>query len=310
MPKSGRIDITDFDDDGLNEILVETQALDAYFAPRIGGAMFELDLKQKGYNLLDTLTRREEGYHRKLSQVHDKSQDEGQSIHERIEAKEKGLEKYLIYDWHRRVSFVDHIMPHQVDLGSFSQNKYHELGDFILEPYKFDTKKGSGKLSIVFTRDGNLYYPRGTYNLTLNKIIEINAREPMIDAKYVLKNKSGSELSFVLGIEFNWSMLAGDSADRYYYIESKELQNNRCNSKGETGNVKEFGLKDEYHKLDINMQLSQACRLWRFPIETVSLSEYGFERVYQSSVTCLCFDIKLAPGDSKEIGLKINFKDI
>jgi hypothetical protein len=125
-----------------------------------------------------------------------------------------------------------------------------------------------------------------------------------------LENKSTAELSFVLGIEFNWAMLAGDSPDRYYYVEGKTLENNRCNSLGETGNVKVFGLKDEYHKLDIRFEAGQLCRLWRLPIETVSLSEYGFERVYQSSLTCPCFDIKLAPGESKEIKLKIEFRDL
>jgi alpha-amylase/alpha-mannosidase (GH57 family) len=161
LPKSGHIDITDFDDDGHNEILADTQLINAYFAPRYGGAMFELDLKHKGYNLLDTMTRREEGYHKKLTQVHDKNANEGQSIHDRVEVKEAGLEKYLIYDWHRRVSFVDHILPHQADIESFRRNQYHELGDFILEPFRIDTKKSSAKHTLIFTRDGHIYHPRG-----------------------------------------------------------------------------------------------------------------------------------------------------
>jgi alpha-amylase len=36
--------------------------------------------------------------------------------------------------------------------------------------------------------------------------------------------------------------------------------------------------------LDIQLGWSQTGTLWRFPLETVSRSESGFERVYQSSV--------------------------
>ena len=310
IPKGGKIDITDFDDDGQNEVLAITKAVNAYFMPRYGGAMFELDLKHKGCNLLDTMTRREEGYHTKLTAVHKKSQNEGQSIHDRVESKEEGLEKYLIYDWYRRLSFIDHVLPHQADIESFSSNKYNELGDFILEPYEFETKKSTPKLSVVLKRNGNIYYPRGKAKLTLTKAIDVFTKEPIVEAIYKLENPGQTELSFVLGIEFNWGMLAGDAPDRYYYIPGRKLDNNRCNSRGESGNIREFGLKDEYHRLDINIVLTESCRLWRFPIETVSLSEYGFERVYQSSVTCLCFDIKLPPGQGRELGIKINFRDI
>ena len=156
LPKNGKIDITDFDDDGQNEVLAETKLLNAYFSPRNGGSMFELDIKDRGFNLLDTISRREEGYHKKLTEIRDESENEGQSIHDRVEVKEEGLEKYLIYDWHRRLSFVDHIIPHQANLENFIKNEYHELGDFILEPFAVETKKSSSNLKLIFKRDGHI----------------------------------------------------------------------------------------------------------------------------------------------------------
>jgi len=310
LPKNGKIEITDFDDDGQNEVLAETKSLNVYFSPRYGGSMFELDIKDRGFNLLDTITRRQEGYHKKLTEVRAESDNEGLSIHDRVEVKEEGLEKYLIYDWHRRLSFVDHIIPHQARLENFIKNDYHELGDFILEPFEVETKKSSANLQLAFSRDGHIYHPRGIFDLQITKTFDIPTQTPAIKASYKLENNSNSELSFVLGIELNWAVLAGDAPDRYYYIDKKKLENSRANSIGETNGVMVFGLKDEYHKLDININLSEPCRLWRYPIETVSLSEYGFERVYQSSLTCPCFDIKLVPGAVKELGLKIDFLDL
>jgi len=310
LPKTGKLELTDFDDDGQTEILAQTSHLNAYFSPRHGGSMFELDLKNKGFNLLDSLSRRKEGYHKKLYELKNQSAAEGASIHDRIETKEEGLEKYLVYDWYRRVSFVDHMMPFGTEFEQFAANKYHEVGDFIIEPFEYTTKKSNTKLSIEFSRKGHINYPDRTADLTVGKNIDIMLKQPVIEANYTLENRSDFELGFIFGVEFNWSMLAGDSPDRYYYINNHNLKNNRMISRGETPDVDTFGLKDDYHKLDININLSEPCHLWRFPIETVSLSEYGFERVYQSSVTCPCFEVKLAPKGSRKLKFMIRFRDI
>lgn len=309
-PKTGRVKLTDFDDDGRDEILVETPHLNAYFSPRHGGSMFELDLKDKGFNLLDTITRRKEGYHKKLYELKNQPASSGKTIHDRIEAKEEGLEKYLIYDWHRRLSFVDHVMPVGTGLEQFASNKYQESGDFIVEPFEYRTKKTQSKLSVIFSRKGRILVNDVAHNLFIIKTINVSPKQPSIEALYTLENRSDSGLEFVFGVEYNWSMLAGDAPDRYYHIDNLDLENNKLNSRGETPDLNAFGLKDEYHKLDINVKLSEPCCLWRFPIETVSLSEYGFERVYQSSLTCPCFHIKLAPGERHELKFSIEFLDL
>ena len=310
LPEGGKLELIDFDDDGQNEIIAETSELNAYFSPRYGGSMFELDLKKKGYNLLDTMTRRREGYHKKLSELSDSSSGEGQSIHDRIEVKEKGLEKYLIYDWYRRASFIDHVMPSQMTFDRFAGNDYNEPGDFIIEPFEYKTKKTASKLGIELSRKGYIYYPDRKFSLTVKKNIDILLKQPSIEAAYTLENRSDAAVDFLFGVEFNWAMLAGDSPDRYYYVDNHNLDDARMVSQGEIPDVSGFGLKDEYHKLDISFKLSEPCRFWRMPIETVSLSESGFERVYQSSMTCLCFNIRLAPDETRHFKIVIRFREI
>ena len=182
--------------------------------------------------------------------------------------------------------------------------------DFIIEPFEYKTNKSTAKLSIEFSRKGHIYFPDRTAELTVRKNIDIMSKQPAIEANYTLENHSDFELGFVFGVEFNWSMLAGDAPDRYYYINNHDLKNNRMVSRGETPDVDIFGLKDDYHKLDISFRLSEPCRLWRFPIETVSMSEYGFERVYQSSVTCPCFEMKIPAGESHQLKFVIRFLDM
>jgi len=45
-----------------------------------------------------------------------------------------------------------------------------------------------------------------------------------------------------------------------------------------------IGLRDEWLGVDVRIETNKTATFWRFPIETISLSEEGFERVFQSSV--------------------------
>ena len=49
---------------------------------------------------------------------------------------------------------------------------------------------------------------------------------------------------------------------------------------------------------------------WRFPLETVSNSESGFERTYQGSVIAPRFPVRLAPGESVEVELSLACRDL
>lgn len=47
--------------------------------------------------------------------------------------------------------------------------------------------------------------------------------------------------------------------------------------------------------------------LWRFPIETVSQSESGFERIYQASSLLLHWALRLQPGQDWPVRLLVGF---
>ncbi|MFA6549456.1 MAG: alpha-amylase/4-alpha-glucanotransferase domain-containing protein [Candidatus Margulisiibacteriota bacterium] len=50
--------VTDFDKDGNDEVILSNNLLNLYFSPTCGGAMFEMDYKPAGINLLNTFVRR------------------------------------------------------------------------------------------------------------------------------------------------------------------------------------------------------------------------------------------------------------
>ncbi|MEO8168075.1 MAG: alpha-amylase/4-alpha-glucanotransferase domain-containing protein, partial [bacterium] len=152
-----RVEESDFDCDGSREILVESDEMNLYFKPAVGGTLNELDYKPIAYNLLDILSRREEGYHRRLMTKGGKL-DDSSNVHDSVLVKEIGLEKHLHFDWYRHASLVDHFFSPQTTLETYSQCKYLELGDFVNQPYKHKVDLEKDGAKITLQRDGALWF--------------------------------------------------------------------------------------------------------------------------------------------------------
>ena len=280
-------EVVDFDGDGREEVLVETDRINAYFMPDQGGCLFELDYKPKSINLLDTMTRREEGYHKKLHEIENQeknSEDSIASIHDVILTKEEGLEKYLHYDWYRRSSLIDHFLHENTKLDDFAACKYGEQGDFVNQPYSYRITNRSDKLETIFTRKGQVWTADQAIPIQVSKRIVFPPHKDEMIIHYSVKNLSKITVPLWFGIEFNFALLAGNAPDRYYIFPKVDLEDNRLASVGEVHETKTVKLRDEWLKIEIGLVVDQPCTVWRFPIETISMSEGGFERVYQNSV--------------------------
>ncbi|MCL5268071.1 MAG: DUF1926 domain-containing protein [Bacteroidetes bacterium] len=295
----------DFDKDGSEEVLVESNVLDAYFRPEEGGALFELDYKPVPFNLLDILSRRPEGYHQRLTQ-RVKPEAEGgaiHSIHDMVVSKESGLEKLLNYDWYRRASFIDHFVGKST-LEEFVAAKYEELGDFVNQPYTRKIVHRGNKVHLQFSRDG-FVKTAGKLPVRLTKSFEFKSGSAAIVCQYQLQNLGTAPIDADFGVEFNFGLMAGDAHDRYYKINGSKPADSRLRSSGYTEGVSTVSLTDEWQGLEVTIEVDSPKVLWRFPIETVSLSESGFERVYQSSVIFLHSRIRLEKDYGMEFRLGI-----
>jgi len=90
---------------------------------------------------------------------------------------------------------------------------------------------------------------------------------------------SAPPLSFMVGLETVVNLLAPNVPDRYFEFSGsrKPLE--------WSGAVECSCLRmvDEWQNVAVELEARGATRLWVAPIETVSESEEGFERVYQGS---------------------------
>ncbi len=294
----------DFDADGRNEIIVETPTLNLYFAPERGGSLFECDYKPVAINLLDTMSRHEEAYHRKLIAHNSQSQQQNgvASIHDRVVMKEPNLNKHLHYDWFQRCSLVDHFLAPDASIAEIATgNRNLEAGDFVTGSYLSNINTQGQITHIQMVRDGSVKSGEHTYAVRIDKIISIPSKQPELTIHYRLQNLTTESIDLWFGVDFVLALLAGNADDRYYTFPGKTIEQRNLAS---TGVVLQSGaayLTDEWLKLQIRLQFDKPADIWRYPIETISQSEGGFERVYQSSIVFPNWKISLAPDAGWEL---------
>jgi len=293
----------DFDLDGHEELMLNTDLLNLFVDPSEGGRITEIDWKRRPFNLTNTLTRRREGYHEKILHA-GKDTGEVKTIHDRVSVKEEGLQYHLLYDWYQRGSLLDHFLGTGVDLASFMRSEYYEAGDFILGAYTAHPAKRKDGATIALERAGTVE----GIPVLLRKEITAAASSPSFLVRYHITNKSAEELNTTFGSEFNFSLLAGNAHDRYYHLPGHTLEKRNLASTGETNNVSEARLVDEWLPITVSLGFDRPATFWRAPVETVSQSEAGFERVYQSSMVMPLWRISLGPGKTWEMEIRVGIE--
>lgn len=298
---SGREVFADFEDrdcDGYGDIILGGTDLSMTLCPGRGGQITELVVIPGHANIVDCLTRRREGYHQKLLNLPAESGDSAtKSIHDTVVTKEKGLEKLLVDDWYLRRPLADHFLASDTTLNAFRFGKYHELGDFILEPFESSFVENAGTYQVTLARRGHVW--RGNFHcpLRLEKTITFPKQGHRIGIEYRLVQHEVEIMPVTFGVEFDFNLLAPDAEDRYALIDGARPEKCNLGAAAEAFPASKIAFLDEYQQLAIQIEADRPGKIWRMPIHTVSLSESGFEKVYQGSCILFVFEKALASGD-------------
>ncbi|MCX8022991.1 MAG: DUF1926 domain-containing protein [Syntrophorhabdaceae bacterium] len=283
---------TDINFDGIDEIIVENNNLKAYFYLKEGGVLYELDFKPSSANLMATLKRRYEGYHEKIKKAVTSGVADGtKTIHDLVISKEEGLDRFLHYDWYRRASFIDHVMGRDVTFDSFYKSKYCEPGDFVKEMYQGTTKKEKGKIRLSLERKGHYWKTDTGSTLSVKKDFLFEAEKPGFEVEYRIEGEPTEP--FLFGVEFNFSLL-GTGGGRFMETEGGRFD---LTETGRLNPTKYVKLHDPYQHVEIFLEFGEQVEVWTHPVEVVSLSEYGFERNYQSTMVLPIWPIDLKEGE-------------
>jgi len=298
--------IFDYNLDGKDEVLIRNPKMNTCLAPAYGGALMEIDYRPRCFNLSNVLRRREEIYHKTImDSAHSKNSDPGQpqSIHDRIKFKEQDLQNKIFFDRWERYSFLDHFFGPDTTLENFKQCRFEEQGDFVDQAYerKPDENPQTDKIySIIMARAGSVTQQGNSHPVRVEKKFIFSKTDAHIKAHYKIDNESEVLLNLWWGVEFNFTLLAGDAEDRTYICPGHSLESARLISEGALDHVESFGMRDGWHKFQLSIGFTPAVSLWRFPVETISQSEDGFERTYQGSCLLMHRKLELLPGQSVE----------
>ncbi|MFI5293441.1 MAG: alpha-amylase/4-alpha-glucanotransferase domain-containing protein [Thermodesulfovibrionales bacterium] len=262
----------DFDCDGFDDLLVNTRHY-AMAVTEKGGSISELSLYKQAVNICDIISRRPEAYHAKLSDASHSGHDETRTIHEMLSVKEAGLSDHLVYDSYRRASLIDRFFSVETAVGDIARSAHEELGDFVGGVYAMRSSQKGETFSLSLSRQGIA----GQRRLAIEKTLTA-AGPKKIKVEYTLTGA----YSGLFAVEMNLSLLGSPHA-----LIRRGAKMLTVRSTAVHENVKDFSVKDKYLDLVIDFAFNEGVVLWHYPVETVSLSEDGVERLYQG--TCFLF---------------------
>ncbi len=269
----------DYNFDGLPEIRLANDKLLALLAPTQGGMLYELDVRSICHNLLATLTRRPEAYHRKVLRGAQQNNEQCASIHDRIVFKQPDLDQRLQYDLFPRKSLLDHCYDEGVTLETVARGEAVERGDFLLGVFETKLRKSPDRIQVHMTRDGVAW----DHPIRITKGVTLAAGGQMLEFAYLLENLPTNR-AFHFSVEFNLSGLPSGADDRYFYRGDRGRRLGQLGTKLNLQQVDDLGLVDEWLGIDVHWSVNRLTDVWAFPVESVSQSEGGFELVHQSVV--------------------------
>lgn len=268
--------VDDYNFDLRQEVRLAGDKLICLLAPSSGGQMYELDVRTICHNLLATLTRRPEAYHKKVLGGANNGNANVASIHDRVVFKQAGLEQRLQYDKSQRKSLLDHFFDESATADQVLSGEAAERGDFVTGIYDTKIRRGVDRVQVQLSRMGSV---QGR-EIKITKGVTMIAHSPALEIVYLLENLPADE-TLHFAVELNLAGLPSGADDRYFHdLDGQRL--GQLGSRLDLKDIQKLGVADEWLGIDVQLTANRSTNMWAFPIETVSQSEGGFELVHQS----------------------------
>jgi alpha-amylase len=288
----------DLDMDGVDEVRLSDEGqvvtVDLDGGAGIGG----WDIRPVRHALAAVMRRRPEAYHATLKGLESKApvvagaaggDDAPASIHDVVRTKEPGLAARLVYDAYERRSGLVRALPPDASPEDWAMARATELGDLVDGSFTL-LELGPGRL--VTCRDGTVAGApvRVTKTLTLGG----NRRAPTLALQLDVDHVAGPPIDVRLGVEWALTMLGGGGNPAAWWNVGGVRSAH--DASGTATGISTIAQGNDFIGVSVTTTTSDADAWWA-PIETVSNSEGGFERMYQGSALLLSWPVRLAPGD-------------
>ena len=283
----------DLDLDGWDDALLETSRWAAWISAR-GGRLWGFDDRRALWNWGDTLAQRREHYHDDLerAEVGDAGGAPAKSagpvtIHAGVRLKEPGLAaRVSAYRSHDRDSLLD---------------SWHEAGRDA------DWSGGRAMLSVeagaVVARCPEGVAPAIEKRFAAAGGAPGAAGSGGLEVTYTLH--SGRARRGTLAVELNLALHVREAEDRWIEIDGRRADPPAPGAEARHAQVTRSAFVDAWAGRRLDLESDRPADLTRAPIETVSLSESGAERVFQGVEARYAFPVELAAGSPWSLRLQL-----
>ncbi len=292
-------EMRDLDMDGVDEVRLAGEGQVVTVDLDGGAGIGDWDIRPVRHALTAVMRRRPEAYHATLrahvegsegrGARHAAEDDAPASIHDAVRVKEPGLAARLVYDAYERRSGLTRFLAMDASAEDWAQSRAPELGDAV-----------DGAFTLVDVAPGRLVTRRDATisgaSITVTKTLALGGgrRTPTLTLEVSLEHVGGPPIDTRVGIEWSTTMLGGGANPAAWWLVRGERSAH--DGAGATSDLSTIAQGND----DIGVAVTtttNAADAWWAPIDTVTNSEGGFERVYQGSALLLSWPTHLAPGE-------------
>ena len=301
----------DLDLDGLDEVRLASEGQVVSVDLAEGAGIGSWDVRPVRHALCAVLRRRPEAYHQALrdheaalalaAAVPAGARTDGQpiSIHERFLAKEIGLADHLQYDPYERRSGLVRFLAPGTTPEAWTNGTALELGDAVDGAFDIESL---GPDRLVVTRDATVAAAgpgtSAVVRVTKTLILGGDRRGPTLAVELTVENRSAVAVEGILGLEWTITMLGGGNPAAWLEIAGERSGHD---SRGTATGVTQLAQGNDHIGITVATVISPAADAWWAPVETISNSEGGFERVYQGAGLLFSWPLSLGGGESRAI---------
>jgi len=210
--------------------------------------------------------------------------------------KEEGLAARLCYDDHERRSGLVRFLEPDVSPAAVAIAAERELGDFRDGEWQVDHV---APRQVSLSRNGTvLGQPVG-----VGKTIRLGGdrMDPELVLELEIRHNGTEVIDTRLAVELSLHLLGGGGNPSAWY----DVRGSRSahDGSGQAAGVESIGYGNDWVGVAVEARPEPAADAWWSPIETISNSESGFERVYQGSALLFSWPARLAPGETRRFSV-------
>jgi hypothetical protein len=282
-----RVEFLDYDADGVSELLFTSPEFQTLLKPADGATIAAFDFRPTASTLINSIIRRPEASHFCLREAALHPAVAGAvSIHDQVRVKEPNLERFLRYDRYSRNSFRLLLFDPSRTQADYENLQLQEIASVASAAFQIQNSSPNYaelvcELPLPDFASDPAGLPASAPRLTISKHFLFGPAPQgcEVSCEISLKLSASFPRPLIFGLESVINLLAPTEPDRFFETPDGP-QNLRFSGKLPGPLLR---VEDGWQRLRITLNAPQASEFWIAPIETVSESEGGFERVYQGS---------------------------